>query len=152
FHGMLLENDLAAGARAFVERRNLTHQTVLDFQLGYAPDSWDLLRTHLEKSGYSVEEQLSVGLLHESERGKPYDRFRNRLMYPIPDAGGHVIAFGGRDLGDDKKSAKFINSPQTDLFDKSATLYGMDRARNSIRSLDRAIIVEGYMDAIMAHQ
>ncbi len=152
FHGMLLNHKLGAYAREYVEKRNLTHQTVLDFQLGYAPDSWDMLRSHLLELGYSVEEQLASGVLHESERNTPYDRFRNRLMYPIRDAAGHVVAFGGRELGEDKKGAKFINSPQTELFDKSVTLYGLDRAKASIRSMDRAIIVEGYMDAIMAHQ
>src|SRR5579885_1114220 len=152
FHSTLLEHPSAAGARQFVERRNLTHQTVLDWQLGYAPDSWDALRSHLVERGYSPEEQLAAGVLHESEKGPPYDRFRNRLIYPSRDAGGHIVAFGGRELGEDKKSAKFINSPQTDLFDKSATLYGLDRAKNAIRQRDQVIVVEGYMDAIMAHQ
>jgi DNA primase len=152
FQKMLLEHASGANARAFVERRNLTHQTVLDFQLGYAPDSWDGLRSHLSQMGYSVEEQLAVGVLHESERGQPYDRFRNRLIYPIRDAGGHIIAFGGRDLGEEKRSAKFINSPQTELFDKSATLYALDCAKAAIRQRDQVIVVEGYADAIMAHQ
>ena len=152
FQKQLLEHPSAAHARAFVERRNLTHQTVLDFQLGYAPDSWDGLRSHLVQQGYAVDEQLAAGVLHESDRGQPYDRFRNRLIYPIKDGGGHIIAFGGRDLGEEKRSAKFINSPQTELFDKSATLYALDRAKNDIRSRDQVIVVEGYADAIMAHQ
>ncbi|HLG70117.1 MAG TPA: DNA primase [Chloroflexota bacterium] len=152
FHHMLLEDGSAKHAREFVERRNLTRQTVLDFQLGYAPESWDALRSHLVERGYSLEEQLAAGVLHESERGQPYDRFRNRLIYPIRDAGGHIIAFGGRELGDAKRSAKFINSPQTELFDKSATLYALDRAKNAIRERDQVIVVEGYADAIMAHQ
>ncbi|HVA26312.1 MAG TPA: DNA primase [Chloroflexota bacterium] len=152
FHKMLLEHPSGAHARAFVERRNLTHETVLEFQLGYAPESWDGLRSHLSQLGYSVDEQLAVGVLHESDRGQPYDRFRNRLIYPIRDAGGHIIAFGGRDLGEEKRSAKFINSPQTELFDKSATLYALDRAKNAIRQRDQVIVVEGYADAIMAHQ
>ncbi|HLY63896.1 MAG TPA: DNA primase, partial [Chloroflexota bacterium] len=152
FHSMLLEDARGAAARQFVERRHLNHQIVLDFQLGYTPESWDSLRNHLTERGYSVDEQLAAGVLHESDRGQPYDRFRNRFIFPIRDAGGHIVAFGGRDLGDDKRSAKFINSPQTDLFDKSATLYALDRAKNAIRSRDRVIVVEGYMDAIMAHQ
>ncbi|HEX6512307.1 MAG TPA: toprim domain-containing protein, partial [Chloroflexota bacterium] len=113
---------------------------------------WDGLRSHLADRGYAVEEQLAAGVLHESDRGQPYDRFRNRLIYPIRDAGGHIIAFGGRELGDDKRGAKFINSPQTELFDKSATLYALDRAKNAIRQRDQVIVVEGYADAIMAHQ
>lgn len=152
FHSMLLEHPSGAKARDFVDRRNLNHQTVLDFQLGYAPDSWDSLRNHLTERGYSPDEQLATGVLHESDRGQPYDRFRNRLIYPIRDAAGHIVAFGGRDLGEEKKSAKFINSPQTELFDKSATLYALDRAKNGIRERDQVIIVEGYADAIMAHQ
>src|SRR5713226_8574839 len=152
FQKMLLEHPSGAVARDFLERRNLTHQTVLDFQLGCASDSWDALRNHLTERGYSVEEQLAAGVLHESDRGQPYDRFRNRFIYPIRDAGGHIVAFGGRELGEDKRSAKFINSPQTELFDKSATLYALDRAKNAIRQRDQVIVVEGYMDAIMAHQ
>jgi DNA primase len=152
FQKMLLEHPSAAHARAFVERRNLTQQTVQDFQLGYAPDSWDGLRSHLSQLGYSLDEQLAAGVLHESDRGQPYDRFRNRLIYPIKDAAGHIVAFGGRDLGEEKRSAKFINSPQTELFDKSATLYALDRAKNDIRRRDQVIVVEGYADAIMAHQ
>jgi DNA primase len=152
FHSMLLEHPCGAKARDFVERRHLTHQTVLDFQLGYAPDAWDSLRSHLLERGYSIEEQLAAGVLHESDRGQPYDRFRDRLIYAIRDAGGHIVAFGGRDLGEDKKAAKFINSPQTELFDKSATLYALDRAKNAIRQRDQVIVVEGYADAIMAHQ
>ncbi|MDE3075333.1 MAG: DNA primase, partial [Chloroflexota bacterium] len=120
FHNLLLNHELGAKARGFVDKRHLTRETVVEVQLGYAPDSWDMLRTHLSGLGYSPEEQLAAGVLHESERGTPYDRFRDRLIYPIRDAGGHVVAFGGRDLGDEKKSAKFINSPQTELFDKSA--------------------------------
>lgn len=152
FQKMLLEHPSGEHARAFIERRNLTHQTVLDFQLGFAPDSWDGLRSHLNQLGYSLEEQLAAGVLHESDRGQPYDRFRNRLIYPIRDGGGHIVAFGGRDLGEEKRSAKFINSPQTDLFDKSATLYALDRAKSAIRQRDQVIVVEGYADAIMAHQ
>lgn len=152
FHHMLLEDSSGKTAREFVEHRNLSHQTVLDFQLGYAPDSWDALRSHLIERGYSIEEQLAVGVLHESDRGQPYDRFRNRLIYPIRDGGGHIVAFGGRELGDAKRSAKFINSPQTELFDKSATLYALDRAKSAIRQRDQVIVVEGYADAIMAHQ
>ncbi|MBV9119895.1 MAG: DNA primase [Chloroflexi bacterium] len=152
FHSTLLDSPVAAEAREFVERRHLTRETVSAFQLGFAPDTWDSLRGHLVERGYSIEEQLASGVLHESERGQPYDRFRNRLIYPIRDAAGHIIAFGGRDLGHEKRSAKFINSPQTELFDKSAVLYGLDRARNAIRARDQVIVVEGYMDAIMAHQ
>jgi DNA primase len=152
FHKMLLEHPAGAVGREFAEQRHLTHETVTAFQLGYAPDSWDALRTHLVEHGYSVEEQLAAGVLHESDRGQPYDRFRKRFIYPIRDAGGHIVAFGGRELGDDKRSAKFINSPQTELFDKSATLYALDRAKNAIRQRDQVIVVEGYMDAIMAHQ
>ena len=141
----------AQAARKYVESRGLTAATVERFGLGYAPDRWDVLLKHLRQRRHAPELAVEAGLLREAERdGGRYDLFRGRLLFPIRDAGGAVIGFGGRMLGDGQP--KYLNSPQTPLFDKSTVLYGLDQARQAIRRDDQAIIVEGYMDAVIAHQ
>ena len=139
----------ATAARAYVEQRGVDPETLAAFQLGYAPDSYEALRAHLTGRGFSPEELVQAGLLTEGERG-PYDRFRNRLIFPIRDERGRAIGFGGRVLGDGLP--KYLNSPQTALFDKSGTLYALDLARDAIRTAGSVVVVEGYMDAIAAHQ
>jgi DNA primase len=127
---------------------------VSDFQIGYAPTGWDTLRTHLTSRGYTQEQLVEVGLLVEGERS-PYDRFRDRLIIPIRDDRGRVVGFGGRELpgGDSsQQGAKYVNTPQTSLFDKSSLLYGLDRAKDEVRRAGTVVIVEGYMDVIAAHQ
>lgn len=148
FHNLLL---IAAGepARAYLASRGLDPDTVRAFQLGFSADTWDGLREHLLGRGFSVEEQEATGLLARGDRGV-YDRFRGRLMFPIRDERGRVIGFGGRVLGD--SVPKYLNTPQTALFDKGGTLYALDRAKDAIRATDAAVVVEGYMDAIAAHQ
>jgi DNA primase len=119
------------------------------FQLGYALNSYEALRAHLAERGFTTEEMVRAGLLSEGERGA-YDRFRDRLIFPIRDERGRAIGFGGRVLGDGMP--KYLNSPQTPVFDKSGTLYALDRARDAIRAAGSAVVVEGYMDVIAAHQ
>ena len=146
-------------ALTYVEGRGLDAEAIAAFQLGYSPDSWDSLRGHLASRGFSQETLLAAGLLVEGERG-PYDRFRGRLMFPIQDDRGRVVGFGARALppaagppsaGDDSHP-KYLNTPQTPVFDKGSLLYGLHRAREEIRKEDRVVIVEGYMDVIAAHQ
>ena len=149
FHDLLLNAAAGEAARAYLATRGLDAETVRSFQLGFSPDSWDSLREHLRSRGFPVEEQVAAGLLSEGERG-PYDRFRGRLMFPIRDERGRVIGFGGRVLGDGVP--KYLNSPQTALFDKGGTLFALDRAKDAIRTAGAAVVVEGYMDAITAHQ
>jgi DNA primase len=135
-----------------VARRGLRETTLAQFQIGYAPESWHALSERLKQIGYAEQELLEVGLLarhEESER--VYDRFRDRLMIPICDERGQVIGFGARALKPEAQP-KYLNSPQTPLFDKSATLFALHHARRSIRESETAVIVEGYMDAIQAHQ
>jgi DNA primase len=152
FHQLLTQSAAAADARAYLARRKLTAETIAIFQLGYALDEWEALKKHFMGRGYSEQDLKAAGLLVEREDGSPgYDRFRNRLMIPIRDAQGRVVGFGARALAATER-AKYINSPQTLLFDKSALLYGLDLARQSIRQADQAVIVEGYMDVIQAHQ
>ena len=121
------------------------------FNLGYSPNAWDSLQKHLEERGFSVPELLEAGLIGESETHKIHDRFRHRLIFPITDIRGRVIGFGGRAL-DDNQQPKYLNSPQTPLFDKSSNLYGLFLSKDAMRSEEQAIIVEGYMDVILPHQ
>ncbi|HEY8838759.1 MAG TPA: DNA primase [Dehalococcoidia bacterium] len=137
-------------ARAYVARRGLDAPTVAVFELGFAPDGWDNLRSYLLEKGFSEEEQLEAGLLTTGERGSPYDRFRRRLIFPIRDDRGRAVGFGGRALDDAKP--KYLNTPQTPLFDKGNLLFLLDRAKDAIRGAGEAVVVEGYLDAITAHQ
>ncbi|MFA5309758.1 MAG: DNA primase [Dehalococcoidales bacterium] len=150
FHNLLLNSPAAAKAKSYVEQRGLTATSISDFQLGYSLDSWDALKLYLMERGYSEKLLVTAGLLYENEKGKTTDRFRGKLMIPIRDARGRVTGFGSRVLDDSQP--KYINSPQTPTFDKSGTLYGIDRAAAEIRKQDKAIIMEGYMDVITAHQ
>jgi DNA primase len=152
FHDLLTTSPAGAKTRAYLLERELTPETIATFQLGYALDEWEALRSHFLERGYTTEELLAAGLIVEREDGSPgYDRFRNRLIIPIRDLRGRVIGFGARALADEQMP-KYLNSPQTLLFDKSATLYGLDLARKHIRQADQVVIVEGYMDVIQAHQ
>lgn len=136
----------------YLKDRGLEEKTVADWRIGYAGDSWSSLYDHLKKK-YSVQEIEKVGLIKKKEGGTEYyDRFRGRIMFPIFDNSGRVVAFSGRIFKDDEKSAKYINSPETILFSKSKILYGYDRAKFSIRKLNFSIVVEGQMDLLMSHQ
>ena len=133
------------------EKRHLTDDTIETFGLGYAPDGWDATLRQFNEKGYSNQELLEAGLVSQRDSGEFIDRFRNRLMIPIRDETGRMTGFGARIL-DPNDVPKFINSPETPLFSKSRLLYGLDRARKPIRSTNRAVIVEGYLDVIALHQ
>jgi DNA primase len=145
-------------ARNYLEKRGLTAATIKEFRIGFVPDGWRNVYDHLKAKGYSDLEIEKVGLTKRPDQeggtkeAKFYDRFRGRIMFPISDSGGRVIAFSGRILVDDEKSAKYLNSPDTVLFSKSDVLYGLDKAKLEIRKRDYAIFVEGQMDLIMSHQ
>ena len=132
-------------------KRGIKADTEEVWGLGYAPDSWDAIFEHFKKKGYSVQDILDAGLVTEKDDGRVYDRFRHRIMIPIRDMNGNMTGFGGRVLNPDDLP-KFMNSPQSILFDKSATLFGLDKARRAIRSANQAVIVEGYFDVIVPHQ
>ena len=136
---------------AYLVSRGITPDTAFAFRLGYAPDSWSALLDHLTLLGFSVDEVVDSGVAIRNETGRVYDRFRHRLVIPIRDEKGRVLGFGARALEPDQEP-KYINSPQGALFDKSRILYGFDLARRSIREQETAVVVEGYMDAIQAHQ
>jgi DNA primase len=152
FHQLLLFAPQAETARRYVADRALTEETLAHFQIGFALNSWDQCRTHFNAQGYDDDELLAVGLLTENpDKGTRYDRFRNRLVIPIRDVGGRIVGFGARTLDPDG-IPKYLNSPQSVLFDKGRLLFGLDGAKRSIREARQAVIVEGYMDVMMAWQ
>lgn len=139
----------------YLNERGLTLESIKNFRLGFAPDSWNALGDFLEKK-YSNDEILNAGLTVKSEKqsGRYYDRFRSRIMFPIFDINGQTVGFSGRIFGDssDEANAKYVNTPQTLIYDKSRILYGLDKAKLSIRQKNRCLAVEGNMDVIMSHQ
>jgi len=150
FHNLLLNSTEGEMARSYLDQREISRETIGRFQLGYARDDWQALGDYLQGRGYQREDLLAAGLIIEREDGGHYDRFRGRLIIPIRDERGGVVGFGARSLDD--STPKYINSPQTPVFDKSAILFGLDLAKGAIRREGLAIIVEGYMDVLMAHQ
>ncbi len=152
YHHQLLRAPEAQYARTYLESRGVNSDSIALWRLGYAPEG-DALTRYLLDQGYTPKELIDAGLTREREAsrgGGLYDYFRNRVIFPIRDARNQTIAFGGRELGG--ATPKYLNTPQTLVFDKSATLYGLDLARETIRKRDRVIFVEGYMDAIVTHQ
>jgi DNA primase len=158
YHEVLLKSQQAERARAYVKKRQLKDETVDDFVLGYAPDSWDTILNFLRKKGFKDDEIFRAGLVSRKERGDGYyDRFRNRLMFPIRDAQGNFIGFTGRVMPDatgaePKDTGKYVNTQETAVYHKSSVLYGLDRAKQEIRHSGIAIVVEGNMDVIASHQ
>ncbi len=157
FHSLLLNG---SPALAYAQERGLDAAAIRDFQLGLSPPGWDGLRGHLGGRGFADAMLIEVGLVIASDRGG-YDRFRGRLMFPIRDDRGRIAGFGARSLpageaglpgASDDTGAKYINTPQTPIFDKGSILYALDRAKDAIRNDGTGVIVEGYMDVIAAHQ
>lgn len=151
YHSYLLNSPSAAEARAYLERRGLSADTIERFRIGFAPQSWDALQKALAPRGVKPETLVRVALARQSDRGSGYyDLFRNRVVFPICNARGRVIAFGGRVLDD--SLPKYLNSSETPLFGKGRNLYALNVAREAIRQSGQAIMVEGYMDAVALHQ
>lgn len=150
FHRLLIDTKWGKTGLEYLHKRGIKHDTIEKFQLGISLTDWDGLIKYFEKKGVKTNELLQLGLVLPRNSGGCYDRFRNRLMFPIWDNGGRVIAFGGRVLDDSEP--KYLNSPDTPLFNKGLYLYGLHLAKGSIRSEDLGIIVEGYMDVIACHQ
>ena len=150
YHNLLVNSPAGEKAKNYLLGRGLTLKTINDFQLGVSPNAWEMLMMYLLEKGFSESELLDAGLILKSEEGKIHDRFHNRLMFPIRDARGRTTGFSGRVLDD--SLPKYMNSPQTAIFDKSGTIYGIDMAASAIRGKDMVVIVEGYMDVIVAHQ
>lgn len=137
----------------YLDKRQITSEIKEKFQLGGCLEGWDGLYRYLKKKGASDEDLIEIGLVSPRNSGKGcYDRFRDRLMFPIKDANGHVIAFGGRIIDAEKAPQKYINSADSTIFHKGRNVYGLDLAKSAIRAADQVIIVEGYMDVIACHQ
>ena len=151
YRQQMLETDAGKKALNYVKARGLSDETIKIWGLGYAPGGWDTLIKHFSKTGYQLSELNDAGLLTERDDGSTYDRFRDRLMFPIRNNLGKMTGFGARALNPDDVP-KYLNSPKTELFDKGHLLYGMDLARREMRQLNQAVIVEGYMDVIALHQ
>ncbi|PID80315.1 MAG: DNA primase, partial [Clostridiales bacterium] len=133
-------------ARQYLQGRQLSDATARHFGLGYAPDGWQNIIEFAERAGFTRRELLDCGLILKNEQSRYYDRFRNRLMFPIFDRRGRVVAFGGRVLDDGLP--KYLNSPETTIFHKSNVLYGLNFAKKRINKEKSVILVEGYMDVI----
>lgn len=137
---------------SYFKERGFTDDSVKDFELGYTIDSWDELLKAAESKGYNKELLEEAGLVISKEGGKVYDRFRNRVIFPIHNISGKVVAFGARTLSKDKKQPKYLNSPETELYNKSRILYGLYQAKQEVRKEDNIYLVEGYTDVISMHQ
>ncbi len=153
FATALHETNEGKVARNYLKQRGVAPEMVDAFQLGYSDRSWDSLVSFLQGQGFSESHVLQTGLLyHDEARGSYRDRYRGRLMFPIRDARGRVVGFGARALDGEAQGAKYINSPTTPLFNKSQVLYGIEHAAGPIRRLGEAVLVEGYLDVVTAHQ
>jgi DNA primase len=138
---------------AYIEKRGVKVQTMHTWRIGYAKDEWRSLKNHLKEKGFTEEQMLKAGLIKNADQGKEaYDVFRDRVMFPIFDSGGRVVAFSGRTLKTESGIPKYVNSPETELFVKSEVMYGYDKAKNGIRHFDFSLIVEGQFDLVLAHQ
>lgn len=145
----------SAKARDYVKKRGITDETRKSFRIGWAPVGWRNLHTYLKAKGWNDAIMEKAGLVKKSEKDATfYDRFRGRVIFPIADSSGRIVAFSGRILPelDDGQAAKYLNSPDTPLYDKSLVLYGLDKAKSEIRRLNYTILVEGQMDLVMSHQ
>ncbi len=147
----LWESPKAEGARRYLAERGLGEEVLRRFGVGMAPSPWDQVLTGSQRAGFAVDELLAAGLAQKGRQGGHYDRFRNRITFPIRDQRGRVLGFGARALTADQRP-KYLNSPEGELYRKSHTLYGIDRARGPIAKARRAIVVEGYTDVLALHQ
>jgi DNA primase len=151
YREVLLQAHQAERARAYLDERGLSAETLERFTIGYAPNTWDALTRRLIGRGFNNDELIGAGLASASNRGGVIDKFRGRIIIPIRDASGRAVGLGGR-IMPGAEGPKYLNSPAGPLFDKSRTLYGIDLAKNAIRREKLAVIVEGYTDVMAAHQ
>ena len=155
FEKQLHGSEWGRKAKEYLLKRGISEDSIKKWRLGYSPDTWQGLSDFLVSRGYNREEIVKAGLAVTSEKGNnPYDRFRGRIIFPIFDLNSQVVGFGARIFkeADKKETAKYINTPQTLLYDKSNVLYGMNYAKVAVRKNNQCVLTEGYTDAIMAHQ
>ena len=159
YHYMLVKMDASKDAREYLDKRGLTEETIALWKIGFVPDQWDLLTKYLVKKGFSVEDLVVAGVTIKRDNANSttskgfYDRFRGRIMFPISNEHGNIVGFTGRVLQETEKSGgKYVNTPQTIVYDKSRVVFGLEKAKQAIREKKQAIVVEGQMDVIAAHQ
>lgn len=140
----------AAHARSFLAEKGFDQVAAEQFGVGYSPDSYDALSKHLSAKGFTIPEMIEAGVVGQGDRGV-YDRFRNRVMWPIRDVTGQTVGFGARRLSDDDKGPKYLNTPETPVYHKSRVLYGLDLAKRAIAKKRQVVIVEGYTDVMACH-
>ncbi len=148
WHEQLLKSSQAQAARDYLKKRGVDSTLAKFFHLGYAPDSWEALLKYLKTKNYTTEEMLSVGLITKNTRGTFYDKFRDRIIFPIADIYSRTIGFGGRIIKAKTDEPKYMNSPQSLVYNKSLVVYNLDKAKSSIKESGYALLVEGYMDVI----
>lgn len=152
FEYILQKSKFGQRALDYLQKRSLNEKTIKKFQLGYAPESWDSLLRFLRSKKYETGEIFEAGLLVVGERGNYYDRFRSRVVFPIKDARGNVVGFSGRTMNDKEGGAKYINTPETPLYHKRETLYGIDVVKDAVRKSGNATLVEGEFDMIVPYE
>ncbi len=152
YASFLREAPKAAKAREYLASRGLGEEVLGAFGVGFAPKAWDQVLTRGQRAGFSIDEMRAAGLIQKGQKGGFYDRFRGRIMFPIRDPRGRVLGFGARALAEDAAGPKYLNSPEGELYRKSNTLFGIDRARGPIARAGRAVVVEGYTDVLALHQ
>jgi len=152
FQYILNKTKFGEKAKDYLTQRGIKLEIAEHFGLGYAPDSWDSLQKYLYKKNYEQEDLVTAGLLIKSEKGSYYDRFRGRLIFPLRDSRGNIMGFSGRSLDAYEKAAKYINSPETPIYHKRETLFGIDIAREGIKKQKSVVVVEGEFDVIMPYQ
>ena len=153
YHRVLVESKVGKRALDYLTKRGLSQETVTSFRLGYAPPGWSTLLDAAQRKSLSPEVLKKAGLVIPREReGGYYDRFRDRVMFPIMNLTGNVVAFGGRLLSESEDQPKYVNSPETPIYNKGKTLYGLFQAKSAVREIDRVIVVEGYTDVISLFQ
>jgi DNA primase len=153
FYQAYLSSGEGTAGKNYLKNRGITEDAIVSFKLGFSPDSWDRLSVNLKKNKADLELAENIGLIGKSQKyqGSYYDKFRNRIIFPIFDRSNNVIAFGGRAITNENQP-KYLNSPESEVYQKRSILYGLNSAQNEIKELDRAIIVEGYLDVIGCHQ
>ncbi len=152
YHQSLLKAKSGDKAREYLASRKVKADTQANWQLGFGPDAWEGLSTYLRSRGCQDQEIIKAGLASQNDRGGVYDRFRNRLMFPINDVHGSVVGFTARKLNEEDVGGKYINTPETIIYHKSQVLYGLSKAKQEIRAKDLVVVVEGNMDCLSSHE
>ncbi len=150
FYQQSLQQPVATSARQYLEKRGLSHEVIARFAIGFAPPGWDNVLKRFGGNPENRQSLIDAGMLVTNDQGRSYDRFRERVMFPIRDKRGRVIGFGGRVLGND--TPKYLNSPETDIFHKGRQLYGLYEAQQDNAEPNRLLVVEGYMDVVALAQ